>query len=202
MPSNYHEVTRHIATVFYDFASVYFGRVFCQSPVVILEFQASYLPGECENPQLNLTLEFSQSGSLQWLKVCLWHKAFESIDPGMLSGKNSLNPLNLNLNLTIEDFGDFFSPTCWIHWILHLNLSALNSNRLNGVYTHEFRLVYSWTTTHLLSLVSCPSNHFLYRSTVVILDNTTFLFLDSWAMSTPEWCFYTWIPFGVQLHKY
>ena len=65
MPSNYHEVTRHIATVFYDFASVYFGRVFCQSPVVILEFQASYLPGECENPQLNLTLEFSQSGSLQ-----------------------------------------------------------------------------------------------------------------------------------------
>ena len=65
MPSNYHEVTRHIATVFYDFASVYFGRVFCQSPVVILEFQASYLPWECENPQVNLTLEFSQSGSLQ-----------------------------------------------------------------------------------------------------------------------------------------
>ena len=62
-------------TVFHDFASVYFGRGICQSPVVILEFQASYLPWECENPQVNLTLEFSLGGSMQWLNVCLRHKA-------------------------------------------------------------------------------------------------------------------------------
>ena len=33
-------------------------------------------------------------------------RAFERIDPGMLSGKNSLNPLSLNLNLTFDNFGD------------------------------------------------------------------------------------------------
>ena len=33
-------------------------------------------------------------------------RAFESIDPGMLSGKNSLKSLILNLNLTIDIFGD------------------------------------------------------------------------------------------------
>lgn len=42
-----------------------------------------------------------------WTCVSDTKRAFERIDPGMLSGKNSLNPLSLNLNLTFDNFGDW-----------------------------------------------------------------------------------------------
>ena len=44
-----------------------------------------------------------------------------------------------------------------------LDASTLSSKRMNGVVTHEFLLVYSWTTINLLFLVSRLSIQFLYR---------------------------------------
>ena len=43
-----------------------------------------------------------------------------------------------------------------------LEASALNSKRMNGVYTHEFLLVYSRINTNTSPLVSCLSNQSLY----------------------------------------
>ena len=69
MPSIYHEVIR---LCIHEKRPSFMTSQVCISAVgsvkvrsVILEFQASYLPWECENPQVNLTLEFSHGGSLQ-----------------------------------------------------------------------------------------------------------------------------------------
>ena len=95
-------------TVFHDFASVYFGRGICQSPVVILEFQASISPGSARiHKWIWLLNSASMAHCNDWMCVSDTKRAFERIDPGMLSGKNSLNPLSLNLNLTIDNFGDW-----------------------------------------------------------------------------------------------
>ena len=57
-----------------------------------------------------------------------------------------------------------------------LEASALNSKRMNGVFTHEFLLVYSRINTNTSPLVSCLSNQSLYSQKSCHIRQHIFLF--------------------------
>ena len=83
-------------TVFHDFASVYFGRGICQSPVVILEFQASYLPlGVRES-----TSEFDSWIQPRWLIAMI-----ECVSP--------TQSVHLRESIPVC----YPAKIAWIHWV-------------------------------------------------------------------------------------
>ena len=112
MPSTYHEVIR---LCIHDKKPSFMTSQVCTSAVGSVKVRSwSWNSRRRISPQsarIHKWIWLLNSASVaqcnDWMCVSDTKRAFESIDPGMLSGKNSLKSLILNLNLTIDIFGDW-----------------------------------------------------------------------------------------------
>ena len=112
MPSTYHEVIR---LCIHDKKLSFMTSQVCTSAVGSVKVRSwswnsrrRISPGSARiHKWIWLLNSASVAQCNDWTCVSDTKRAFESIDPGMLSGKNSLKSLILNLNLTIDIFGDW-----------------------------------------------------------------------------------------------